>query len=164
MDLATFKKPEGQFKLTGKKIKLPQTINVMQMDLSLPEGELKKIEVQGFTKNDQLTIKESFIGESTDIIHGKFKGFISFNSQNLGGRFKIRPTEYDFSLDLVLNKEVEKQIGTLLSKIFLRGDEGKSPTVDGGARYILGVQGFPGKPPKNRTLNFLLTAQCPYRT
>ena len=153
IDLAAFEKPKGQFKLTGEKIKLPKSIKIMQMDLSLPEGELKKLNIQGFTKNDQLTIKESSIGESSDIIHGKFKGLITFRSKGFGGQLKIRPTDYNLSMDLVLSKETEEQVGNLLSKIFLGSQDGKSPTVDGGARYILSVAGFPGKAPEIKPLS-----------
>lgn len=147
LDNKAFEQPVGQFAIKGSKIQLPSTVKVMQMDLLLPEGEFKNLDIKGKLASSQLTLAESTFGVQSDAIYGKVKGTMSLNVMSLGGRLVPRPGQFDFSLDLNLDKKSEQKIGTLLSTILLSGKGGKSPTVDGGARYLLGIKGFPGSNP-----------------
>lgn len=147
LDNKAFEQPNGKFAFKGSKIQLPSTVKVMQMDLLLPEGEFKNLDIKGRMASGQLNLAESTFGVPSDAIYGKVKGTMGLNVVSMGGRLMPRPTEFDFALDLNLDKKSEQKIGTLLSTILLSGKGGKSATVDGGARYLLGIKGFPGSNP-----------------
>lgn len=147
MDQKGIEQPNGSFEIQGSKVKLPSTVKVMQMDLLLPEGELKTLNFKAKLAAGQLTLQESTLGAPSDVIHGKVKGFMGLSFVPMGGRIAPRPSQYDFSIDLNLDKKTEQKIGTLLTTVLLNGRGGKSPTVDGGSRYLLGIKGFPGSNP-----------------
>lgn len=147
IDNKAFEQPLGTFQFIGAKVQLPSSIKVMQMDLLLPEGEFKKIDFKGRLANGQLIIAESVFGLPSDVMNGKVKGNMGLAFSSQGGRLTPRPSQYDFSLDLNLDKSTEQKIGTLISTVLLSGKGGKSPTVDGGARYLLNLKGFPGSNP-----------------
>lgn len=147
LDNKAFEQPLGNFQFQGKNVKLPSSVKLMGMDLLLPEGGLKKMDLKGRLSNGQLNIPESTFGTATDVIYGKVKGSMGLNFMSSGGRLTPRPSEYDFSLDLNLDKTTEQKIGSLLSMVLSDAKGGKSPTVDGGSRYLLGLKGFPNSPP-----------------
>ncbi len=146
-DNKAFEQPLGAFQFVGQRVQLPSTIKVMNTDLLLPEGEFKKIDLKGRIANGQLTIAESVFGLPSDVVYGKIKGSLGLTFTSMGGRLTPRPSQYDFSLDLNLDKITEQKIGTLITALLLSGKGGKSPTVDGGARYLLNLKGFPGSSP-----------------
>ncbi len=153
LDLKAFEQPLGAFQMLGQKVQLPSSIKLGQMDLLLPEGEMKKIDFKGKLANGQLTVLESILGAPSDVINGKVKGSMGLTLVSSGGRLQPRPSQYDYSLDLNLDKKTEQKIGTLLTTVLLNGKGGKSPTVDGGARYLLSIKGFPGSAPNIEPLS-----------
>ncbi len=153
LDQKAFEQPEGAFSIQGSNIKLPSTVKVMQMDLVLPSGRWKSLDLKGKIAAGQFTLLESRLGAPSDVINGRIKGNMGLTFRSLGGRLTPRASQYDFSLDLNLDKVSEQKIGTLLSTVLLNGKGGKSPTVDGGARYLLGLKGFPGSSPNIEPLS-----------
>lgn len=147
LDQKAFEQPVGQIAIKGSKVKLPSVIKIMQMDLTLPEAEWKTLDIQAKLAAGQLTLAESTLGVPSDAIYGKMKGSMALSIVSLGGRLSPRPSQYDFAVDLNLDKLTEQKIGTLLGTVLLNGKGGKSPTVDGGSRYLLGLKGFPGSNP-----------------
>lgn len=147
LDQRAFEQPVGNFSIQGRKVKLPSVIKVMQMDFILPEAEWKTVDIKGKLASGQFTLAESTLGAPSDAIYGKFKGSMGLTLVSLGGRLSPRPSQYDFKVDLNLNKLTEQKIGTLLGTVLLNGRGGKAPTVDGGSRYLLGIKGFPGSNP-----------------
>lgn len=153
LDQMAYDQPKGRFNFQGKNILLPGTVKVQNMDLVLPEGQFKKVNVEAKIQDGQLVFQESTLGQPSDVIYGKFKGYIGLNARNLGGRLSVQPTNYEIPLDLNLDKQTEQKIGTLLTTILLNGQGGKSPTVDGGARYLFSVKGYPGSNPSFQPIN-----------
>jgi type II secretion system protein N len=147
LDQKAFEQPIGQFQIKGSKVQLPSSVKVMQMDLLLPEGGFKTIDIKGKLAAGQFNLLESTLGVPSDVIYGKLKGSMGLTFISLGGRLSPRPSQYDFAMDLNLDKKTEQKIGTLLTTVLLNGKGGKSPTVDGGARYLLSVKGYPGSNP-----------------
>ncbi len=153
LDHKAFEQPVGNLNIKGTKVKLPSLIKVMQMDLALPEATWKTMSIQGKLAAGQLNLAESLLGVPSDAIYGKIKGSMGLKFLSLGGRLSPRPSQYDFAVDLNLDKSSEQKIGTLLETVLLNGKGGKASTVDGGARYLLGLKGFPGSNPNIEPLS-----------
>ena len=145
-DQKAFEQPLAQISLKGSKVKLPSVLKIQGNDLNLPEAEWKTMDIQAKLASGQLTLAESTLGVPSDAIYGKIKGTMALSFVSLGGRITPRPSQYDFALDLNLDKLTEQKIGPITT-LLLSGKGGKSSTVDGGSRYLLGLKGFPGSSP-----------------
>ena len=153
IDKTAIEQPQGTFQFSGRNVVLPDSVKLQGMELLLPEGQFKSLNISGRMANGQVTLKESTLGAPSDVIYGKTKGSLGISVTSMGGRLVPRTTSYDISLDLNFNKVMEKEIGSLFTTFLPNGNRLKSATVDGGARYLMSIKGYPGQNPNIEPLS-----------
>lgn len=153
LDTKAFEQPRGNFSLNGQKIGLPGSISLQGMDLILPEGELKRINVNGELQNGNLKFTEGVLGQPSDVIYGKIRGQMELSTRSVGSSFAFVPGSYNFNFDLNFDKQAEQKLGTMIGTILLNNKGGRSEALDGGARYIFSVSGYPRGMPNFQPLN-----------
>lgn len=129
--------PDGEVQIKILKFRLPSsTVPTMLGPASLPNTELKGIDLKGYLKGGELTIDESRIGEKGDTIQGRFKGRMGLRLSRHGGQIVPNFSSYEFKIDLNLDRAAEKNFGVFLSFY------DKYKTVTGtGSRYALKLSG-----------------------
>lgn len=153
LDLMGFDHPRGNFNFSGANVELPSVISMQGMDLMLPEGQLKRLVLAGQMQNGKLNITEGTLGQPSDVIYGKVRGQMDLTTRRMGASLSFVPGPYDFSLDLNFSKEAESKLGTMIGTVLLNNKGGRSATLDGGARYIFSISGYPRGIPTFQPLN-----------
>lgn len=152
-DMMAYEQPRGEFNINGQNVRLPGSISMQGMDMMLPEGVLKKLVLAGKIQNGDLSLTQGQLGQPNDVIYGKVKGKMALNTRRAGAGIMLVPGAYDFSFDLNFSEDAESKLGTMLGTVLLNNKGGRSETLNGGARYIFSVSGFPNGVPKFLPLN-----------
>src|SRR5690606_10559800 len=95
---------------------------------------LSQVQLRGTLKNATLDIEKAIIGKPGDTIHGKIKGQMGLRFNRVGNGVQPEFVNYDFKLDLSLDRAAEKNFGVFLSFY----DKYKSVTGTG-SRYVFRI-------------------------
>lgn len=153
LDLMAYDHPRGTFNLSGANVELPSVISMQGMDLMLPEGQFRRLALVGQLQNGKMNLTEGTLGQPNDVIYGKVKGQMDLTTRKMGASVTFVPGPYDFSFDLNFGKDAESKLGTMVGTVLLNNKGGRSATLDGGARYIFSISGYPRGIPSFQPLN-----------
>ncbi|MCO5113879.1 MAG: type II secretion system protein GspN [Bdellovibrionaceae bacterium] len=153
LDLMALDHPRGSFNFSGTNVELPSVISMQGMDLMLPEGQFKRLALVGQLQNGKMNLTEGALGQPNDVIYGKVKGQMDLTTRKMGASITFVPGPYDFNFDLNFNKDAESKLGTMIGTVLLNNKGGRSATLDGGARYIFSLSGYPRGVPSFQPLN-----------
>lgn len=125
--------PEGEYSLSTGKFHLnPCVLTIQRLPFPLPMLDISSMKIKGEIKAGRLTITEGQIGKTGDTIYGRFKGTMGLRLSMQGRQILPQISNYEFKIDLNIDRSAEKSLGTYLSFY----DSYKSLTGTG-SRYAL---------------------------
>lgn len=152
--------PEGEYEFKIAKFNMPAgVINVpmgeASMPINLPAITLANVNFKGRLVGGSLVIEEGAFGQSKDPLYGRIKGQIALRLIQTGQGLAPQFGSYNLTVDLTTNATIQKELSFALFLL----DSAKTPTGDGGAKYLFkaGGQGIGmayGPPSITRTPTF----------
>ncbi len=134
--------PEGEFELKVAKFSIPAgTVQIpfegAMLPISLPSLTLANVTFRGRLVGGNLFIEEGIFGQSQDPLYGRIKGQIGLRLIPTGQGLAPQFGQYNLTVDLTTNATVQRE----LSFLFLPLESAKTPTSDGGGKYLFKMAG-----------------------
>ncbi len=145
VDPAFTDQPEGDLELKFASLEMPaSSVATPFGPMNLPTIKWSNVSLKGRLTAGKFLIEEGKIGTAQDPLNGQIKGQMDVRVLRSGPQPTADMSNYDFRVEINVNKTVEREFSLFLS--FL--DTYKSPGLNG-SRYLFRATGYRfGPPPK----------------